>query len=217
MPSQRLQLKKTKKKLIKANNQKDASAIFLKINSQRLSGVMVVLGIIIIISGNLIFNRPSQNPVFLPIPAEQTRLIEPELFPSHISISSVIDIPVIEGDYVNGEWTDTRESAVYYIGSATPFTGGNTIIYAHNNRNLFGRLKEVQEGDIVDVKLSSGLNRHYRVAQIQTLEESETEPLYPTDHEQLTLYTCTGFLDKQRLVVTAVPISGQEAESGLRE
>ena len=60
-------------------------------------------------------------------------------------------------------------------------------------------------GDSIILKTESNQEYSYSVSEILTVIPDQTEVLAPTDHEVLTLYTCTGLLDQKRLIVKALP------------
>ena len=91
----------------------------------------------------------------------------------------------------------------YLSSSPIPGEWGNSILYGHNWPNLFGPLKKIQKGDPVEVELSSGQTRTFEVVMTDTVTPNQTHILSKTDDVRLTLYTCTGFLDRNRFVVTA--------------
>jgi len=43
----------------------------------------------------------------------------------------------------------------------------------------------------------------YEVSDVKEVLPNQTEVIKPTDDERLTLYTCSGFADTKRLIVTA--------------
>ena len=46
----------------------------------------------------------------------------------------------------------------------------------------------------------------YKVNKITAVYPNQTQVIMPTKRETLTLYTCTGFYDEKRLIITAVPV-----------
>ena len=176
-----------------------------QMTSQRFSGLLVIIGALILISSTIVYKASGQLPVNSELPTIDQSTFNPKFVPEQVTISSIIDVPIVVGDYVDEKWTDSKTEAVYYTGSATPLAGGNTIIYAHNTNNLFGKLKQVEVGDVVALRLSDGTIRQYQVKSTNVVDPSNVEPLQPSQTEKLTLYTCAGFLDSQRLVVVAEP------------
>lgn len=176
-----------------------------QMTSQRFSGLLVIIGALILIGSSIVYKAYGQLPVSSEIPTADQSTFNPAFVPEQITISSIIDVPIVVGNYVDEKWTDSQTEAVYYAGSATPLAGGNTIIYAHNTANLFGKLKQVAAGDVIALRLSDGTIRQYQVKSTDVVDPSQTEPLQPSQTEKLTLYTCSGFLDSLRLVVVAEP------------
>lgn len=178
-----------------------------QMTSQRFSGLLVIIGALIMIGSSIIYKANGQLPVTSSLPTIDQSTFNPAFVPVQVTISSIIDVPIVVGDYVDDTWTDSKTEAIYYAGSATPMAGGNTIIYAHNTANLFGKLKQVEVGDVVALRLSDGNIRQYQVKSVDVVDPSNVEPLQPSLTEKLTLYTCAGFLDSQRLVVVAEPLT----------
>lgn len=127
--------------------------------------------------------------------------------PLHISIGETIRLPVIEAGVVDGKWLIAEDKANHVWNSANPTDKGNIIIYAHNTPPLFGTLENVAIGEYVHVVTSDGVDHQYQIISKEVVSPAYTTPLQPTSAETLTIYTCTGFLDSQRLVIRAIPNS----------
>lgn len=117
-----------------------------------------------------------------------------------------IDLPVVNAKVVNGYWELSDNTASYGLGSGHPGMPGNTVIFAHARQGLFYNLKDVNVGDIVYVFTKNKWYR-YKVNKITAVYPNQTEVIQPTKTDTLTLYTCTGFYDEKRLIVTAIPQS----------
>ena len=98
------------------------------------------------------------------------------------------------------------DSQAIFINTSQKIGEGNSIIYAHNWNNLFGKLGKVKMGDIVSVFLADGREVKYKINQKHIVSPQTLGILKPTTDSRLTLFTCIGFLDKDRLVVTAKQI-----------
>lgn len=116
---------------------------------------------------------------------------------------SDIDLPVAPSKIVNGYWELSETTASYGLGSGTPGTGSNTVIFAHAREGLFYNLKSVKKGDTIYVFTKNKWYR-YKTVKITAVYPDQTEVIKPTKNETLTLYTCSGFNDEKRLIVTAV-------------
>lgn len=99
---------------------------------------------------------------------------------------------------VNGHWNVWPDSVTYI-----PSSGNNLIIYAHNTKPLFGDLKKINIGESVAVTMQDGTQKTFVITGRLIVGPSETALLQPTTNQVLTLYTCIGFLDSQRLVLRA--------------
>lgn len=130
---------------------------------------------------------------------------EKENIPVRIIIpKSDIDISVVPAKVVDGYWELSENTASYGLGSGLPGTLSNTVIFAHARQGLFYNLKDVKVGDTIYVLTKNQWHR-YRVTKITAVYPNEIDVIKPTKNEVLTLYTCTGFSDEKRLIVTAIP------------
>lgn len=103
-------------------------------------------------------------------------------------------------------WTLNTHSAFHVAQSAYPGEVGNVIIYGHNTRNIFGALKQLQPGDTIALSLANGQTEQYQIFDVVQVKPSETGYLLNTGRELLTVYTCAGLFDSERLLVRAVPV-----------
>ena len=127
--------------------------------------------------------------------------------PVRILIPDVgIDLPVKDAKVVNGYWEVFPSGAGWGEGSGYPGEKGNQVIFAHARVGMFLPLKNVKDGEDVFVFTSDKWYR-YKIDNIQDVLPTQTEVIAPTRDETLTLYTCTGFADSKRLIVTAKRVS----------
>lgn len=115
-----------------------------------------------------------------------------------------IDLPVVTAPVVGGYWQLSEDSASFGQGSAYPDESGNMVIFAHAREGLFLPLREIKNDQKVYV-LSSDKWHRYKVTETKLVNPDQVEVISPTPDERLTLFTCSGFLDSKRLIVTAIP------------
>lgn len=139
----------------------------------------------------------------------QEQQIETPITPTHISIQWFVDADIEPHIYQNNQWTTSTEKASYLSQSAQPGTDGNIIVYGHNTRAILGNIRALKGSETIVLTLSDGSIREYQISKIIEVSPTQTEFLKPTQTETLTLYTCSGFLDKNRFIVQAVPINAQ--------
>lgn len=116
-----------------------------------------------------------------------------------------IDLPVKEAKVVNGFWEVFPDSAAFGIGSAYPDEAGNEVIFAHAREGLFLPLRKAKIGQSVMV-LTRDKWYSYKIKEVKEVSPSQTEVIAPTKDTILTLYTCSGFSDNKRFIVTAEKI-----------
>ena len=115
-----------------------------------------------------------------------------------------MDVPVVEARVVNGYWELSEVAASFGVGSAYPGQTGNTVIFAHARERLFLPLRQA-EPDMIVYVLTDTVWHRYKISNVQLVNPDQVEVIAPSQDERLTLYTCSGFLDSKRLIVTATP------------
>lgn len=124
--------------------------------------------------------------------------------PTKILIPKVrIDLPVFLGKVLDENWEIATKGASYLQGSGVPGRVGNVVIYGHNKKNQFGPILWLKEGSEIKIINKKGGEFIYEVKEIKRVSPQNIEVLSPTQDSTLTLYTCTGFLDQERFIVTA--------------
>lgn len=103
-------------------------------------------------------------------------------------------------------WETTDKGVSYLITSASPGEKGNAIFYGHNFTNLLGDLKDITIGSMIMIEETDGSTKHFTVTDKKIVDPTDISIIKETNDSQLTLYTCTGFLDSKRLVVIAKPL-----------
>lgn len=116
-----------------------------------------------------------------------------------------MDLEVEEADIIGGYWEVFEDKAGWGKGSGLPGQAGNQVIFAHARENLFLPLRSIKPATKLYVLTDFGWF-DYQVTDIKEVNPSETEVIAPTENETLTLYTCSGYRDSKRLIVTAEPI-----------
>lgn len=125
-------------------------------------------------------------------------------FPVQILIPKVkINLPVFSGRAEGEDWEISETGASYLLGSGIPGQKGNVVVFGHNKNSLLGPARWLGKGD--EIKLINQKNEEfiYRVIEKKTVSSKQVDILAPSEDARLTLYTCSGFLDKERLVLVA--------------
>jgi sortase A len=131
--------------------------------------------------------------------AQGSRIVDQGRFdvkvrPAVGSLVGRIEIPRLKFSAVIFEGTDdqTLERGVGHLaGSATPGERGNLVLAGHRD-TFFRPLKNIREGDEIDVTGPEGVSR-YRVEFTQIVAPEATEVLRSTGGATLTLITCYPF------------------------
>lgn len=132
------------------------------------------------------------------------RRVEEQDLPGRILIPTVkIELPVLPAKVVDNDWETFADSASYLLGSGIPGREGNTILYAHNKNRLFGPIRWLKKDDQITLANKKGEEFIYKVVETKIVSPETVEVLSATQDATLTLYTCTGFLDRDRFIVVA--------------
>ena len=125
--------------------------------------------------------------------------------PVLLSIPSLgIELPVIPAKLAENRWESTSKGVSYLVDSPVPGEVGNSILYGHNWPNILGKLRQIEPGSEIFINLSDGKRIKFVVEYTQDVYPSQSGVLDQTQDKRITLYTCIGFLDSKRFVVTAI-------------
>lgn len=167
--------------------------------------VSAALGLLMILAGLYLTYQQTILSFTTPPPPQQIVNVR-ESPPVRIRIASgSIDLPIEVGWIRNGKWDISPKNASHLATSAHPRESGNIVVYGHNKEAIFGKLRQVKQGDLIELETAEGESHDYRVTEISQVTPKQIEVVLPTDYEVLTVYTCTGFLDSRRLIIKAIP------------
>ena len=102
----------------------------------------------------------------------------------------ILSIPVLDLELpVLTDWSyaKLKKAPCHYYGS---YYEKDFVIAAHNYKAHFGRLSELQPGDVVVFTDVSGTTHHYEVVLLETLPKEATKEMITSGFD-LSLYTCT--------------------------
>lgn len=102
----------------------------------------------------------------------------------------VLSIPVLDLELpVLTDWSyaKLKKAPCHYYGS---YNEKNFVIAAHNYKAHFGRLSELQTGDLVVFTDVSAMAHYYEVVVLETLPKNATKEMITSGFD-LSLYTCT--------------------------
>ncbi len=145
---------------------------------------------------------------------ENPLLVDPHLlkatdavgdYPSRIVIKPVkVNLQIKASRVVSGFWEIHNDTANYGIGSSLPQNdSGNTVIFAHAKKGLFLPLRKVKKHDVISIETANGKSYNYQVVEKKEVSPQDTEIIQNTLDKTLTLFTCSGFADRKRLIVIA--------------
>ena len=134
-----------------------------------------------------------------PLPADTVNLPDdPEKMPTEMATVKVdgydcigvLSVPVLDLELpVLTDWSyaKLKKAPCHYYGT---YYEKDFVIAAHNYKSHFGRLSELQTGDIVFFTDVNGVAYYYEVVLLETLPNEATKEMI-TGGFSLSLYTCT--------------------------
>ena len=123
--------------------------------------------------------------------------------PIKLLVPGLVNIDLEEARLADDVWEISEKKATHLEQSANPGESGNIIIYGHNKPSILGNIRRMKQGDRVFLTAADGMVHHYQVFQAIEVDPTQMELLAPTEAEVLTLYTCSGWLDRKRWIVQA--------------
>lgn len=179
---------------------------------RKFSGKLLIFtGIACLLTaGYFLFQRVNPNRLKFEgyIPEAEVSTDKPVGVPKHLIIKELgVNLEVVPANVINDRWETTYDGVSYLASSPVPGTVGNSIFYGHNWSSLLGNLKNASPGQIIEIIDDAGRVTRFEVNFVQVVGPDEKSILDQTSDNRLTLYTCTGFLDTKRLVVTAIKIN----------
>lgn len=200
---QKIQKRKISKTPNKIKSQKNKRFL----TRQHLGLVLIVLGCSLLIGLGVYRAVYGQDVSFavdeVSLAVEE---VEEGVLPKQIVIESIgIDLSIFEGEIVKGKWVVASNGVNHWNQSAKLGEKGNVVIYGHNWRSLLGPIRGLELGDTIAVTGENQQIYKYTITQTLIVKPTQVEIVLPTEDERLTLYTCTGWLDRERFVVIARP------------
>ena len=170
--------------------------------------VLIVFGLFFLLTAVFFETYPRFE--FLSGSPSASLKLEPSLspsenyFPERLLIPNLrIDLPVLKGEVIDEEWDISGEGVFYLSSSGSLGSKGNVVVYGHNWPTLLGPIRWLKKSDPITLINEKGEEFTYRVQEVKTVTPDRVEILTQTEEELLTLYTCIGIGDRQRLVVVA--------------
>lgn len=125
-------------------------------------------------------------------------------FPVEIIIPSLnLNLKIEPAEIKNGVWQISSNNATFLKSSAPVGYTGNSVIYGHNKKAIFGNLPYVSIGQEIIIKKEGGNLYTYKVTDKFFVAPDRVDLVSPSEKEELTLFTCWGLFDRQRAVIKA--------------
>ncbi len=125
------------------------------------------------------------SPVYLEIPS--------------VNIRSVTATNIVDN---TSDWTVYKDRLAFAQGSNVNYASNNLIIYGHATSNLLKNLKFVKMEDEIIVYTDEMIFK-YKISDFELAFPNETEKIYSLGDTNLSIFTCIGPNDEQRLVIKA--------------
>lgn len=169
--------------------------------------ILVIFGLFLIAGGIYSLLKLDSSSISISeasLAEDQNSVANSPSWPAWVSVKNRgITAEVVAGGYEDGRWVLDGNYALYLPTSEKLGQGGNTVLYAHNREKLFGNLKNVSIGDIVLLGDNDGNIYNYRVYSMEYIKPYQVEKINTDKSNTVTLFTCDGWFDEERLVVKA--------------
>lgn len=174
---------------------------------KKLPAIFTVIGISCLITASFLYWQRT-TPRRLSFNIAETQFasgdINGNLSPQTLIIEGLsIKLPIFPARVEKGNWEASTIGVSHLSSSPIPGEIGNSVIYGHNWPNLLGNLTDIKPGQEINVSYNDGSKAKFVVRFTEVVTPLQTEVLSSSSDKRITLYTCTGFLDSKRFVVTA--------------
>lgn len=155
-------------------------------------------------SGFLLLRRFSASPIDAHLTPQVQAEAEKETLPiQFVMPDQRIDLTVIPAQIQNQEWQLSNQGVSLLQTSIPSNESNGLIMYGHNWRSLLGNLHKAKIGQKINLIYADGNVAQYTIQSMVTVSPSRLDVLNLAKADTLLVYTCTGFLDSERLVVLA--------------
>ena len=170
------------------------------------SWALIIFGLLAIVFGTYLLSE-HYTPKRLTFENFQTssKALGADSLPYRITIPSLnLDLGVFPAKIANKKWEATTKGISYLNESPIPGEKGNSILYGHNFPSILGNLTKAKKGEKIEIEFSDKSRKTFTIEYTSIIAPNQTYVLKQSKDRRITLYTCTGFLDSKRFVVTAI-------------
>ncbi len=169
-----------------------------------VSKIITILGLAFVVSGCLLLYQ-HYSPRRLSFQNFKGTTFSQVQYKSRIVIPSInIDLEIFSAKIIDNKWDATTQGISHLSSTPSPGEKGNSVLYGHNWTSLLGNLTKIKPGTEIDIIFKNNDKKTFVVEYITVVDPNATQILANTNDYRITLYTCTGFLDTKRFVVTAI-------------
>lgn len=130
--------------------------------------------------------------------------------PTQIQLADQLTVPLVPGFITNSEWEVSSFAASILVPPLLKTSDRAYIVYGHNWPTLFGELQKTTLGDQITLQTNQS-ELTYQVVLKTQVPADNIGILDLAKPDSLILYTCSGWLDTQRLVVFAELVTTETA------
>lgn len=168
-----------------------------------LSNAFSVLTVAFVIAGTTHVYDRFAAPIFADSQtATQTSIHFVRPLPVQLTIPSLhLNVPITSENISDQDWEIPKNSVSFIDNPEILGKPNGTILVGHNWEGLLADLDKVRVGDEFNITYHNDTTKHFEVTDIQEVSPDNVRALHKGD---IAIFTCSGFLDSQRLVVSAV-------------
>src|SRR3989344_540684 len=171
----------------------------------KLSKVFLFIGILCLIySGYLFYQRNNPDRLSFANSGFNQVVTTSSIEPKKIIIKDInLDLAIYPSKITGNKWGVTEDGVSRLVSSPIPGEDGNSILYGHNWSNLLGGITKLKPNQEILITYKDGSVKKFVITNTAVVSPEDTAVLAPSKNKKITLYTCTGFFDSKRFVVTA--------------
>lgn len=184
----------------------------------------IIVGMLLLVTSGILFKQVLfSNPVAggtisnpkVVVPQSPLDLLRG--VPTKIMIPTLgINVGIEKGIYdpASHSWNLSNYNAHFAEKSAPAnVRGGNTFIYGHNSRNIFGPLPNMHIGDEAIIETAEKLHFYYRLEEISEVQPADVRVLNYSGKPILTVQTCSGNWNEKRQMFRFTLMRVEDAQS----
>jgi LPXTG-site transpeptidase (sortase) family protein len=126
---------------------------------------------------------------------------------SQVKISDLkIDLPIYPSVVTDSKWEINNMGVSLLVNYQELGFSSSQILYGHNWPSLLGNLTQAKIGQEIELIYNDDSLKRFQISKLVIVPVNDLTAIQEADQNSLVIYTCSGFMDKERLIVLAEPL-----------